>query len=269
MSDGARGYRTVENELIGTGDGVTKVWPLRVAGDVVRNVVLDPAPVIYRTTSAPITVTDYTLATGPKIILPEPLPMGAKLYWSGRLYYDQRPTLLPPNAPTGTRALEASTARIGGVDTPLRALWDPYTCPIDILPWLAWALSMDAWKSYWTEAVKRERVAQAIAIQRRKGSVKSVYDVVRSFGADITLTEWWQMTPPATPHTFDLSVVVTDTGTAPTTADFVDDVITAVEHTKPVRSHFTFTQGVVAEGGVGIYACARAVTYRRITCEAI
>lgn len=173
--------------------------------------------------------------------------------------------LLPPNAAPGTRAVTASLARISDVPVPLRTLWNPYTCRADLLPWLAWALSIDAWKSYWPETIKRERVAQAIAIQRRKGTAQSVRAVVESFGGSVQLREWWQQDPQGVPHTFDMWLTLTGQGGASASAQFVDDVIAEVQRTKPVRSHFTFTQGINAVCKIGVFAVARAVVYRRMS----
>lgn len=173
-------------------------------------------------------------------------------------------SLLPPNATDGERALEAATARLGDVPAPLRALWNPDTCPADLLPWLAWALSIDAWKSYWPDSIKRERVRSAIEIQRHKGTAKSVRDVVQSFGGSVELREWFDASPPAAPHTFELWLTLTGQGGAEATAQFVDDVIAEVERTKPVRSHFTFTQGASAVAKIGMLAVARPAVYRRL-----
>lgn len=172
--------------------------------------------------------------------------------------------LLPPNAAPGTRAVAASLARMSDVPVPLRSLWNPYTCPLALLPWLAWALSIDAWKSYWPETVKRERVAQAIAIQRRKGTAQSVRQVVESFGGSVQLREWWQQEPAGVPHTFDLWLTLTGQGGEAASASFVDDVIGEVIRTKPVRSHFTFTQGSTAALKLSVFAVARPVIYRRL-----
>ncbi len=113
-------------------------------------------------------------------------------------------TLLPPNATRLERGIEAAAARISAVPVPLRDLWNPATCPEALLPYLAWALSVDAWNADWPVAVRRAQVAQAIEIQRRKGTVAAIRAVVRSFGGEIALREWWQQEPPAEPHTFSL-----------------------------------------------------------------
>lgn len=176
--------------------------------------------------------------------------------------------LLPPNSTSLERAVEILTGRLDQVAVPLRALWNPWTCPVSLLPWLAYALSIDSWNPAWPESVKRAVIAQAIEIQRMKGTVASVRKVVTAFGGSIALREWWQVDPPAPPHTFELVLTLNGQDGQPATARFVDEVIDEVARTKPARSHFTFTQGVSAEGGLGLAAAARPAVYRRLQLEA-
>jgi len=178
-------------------------------------------------------------------------------------------SLLPPNASPLERAFEGATARLGDVPTPLRDLWNPDTCPADLLPWLAWALSIDAWKPYWPEHIKRARLRAAIAIQRSKGTAASVRAVVAAFGGSVQLREWWQLDPPGEPHTFEMLLTLAGEGGETATAQFVDDVIGEVSRTKPVRSHFTFTQGLQAAAGVGVVAGGRVAVCRRLQLQAV
>lgn len=178
-------------------------------------------------------------------------------------------SLLPRNSTPAERAIEAALARISDVATPQRTLWNPDTCPAALLPWLAWALSVDAWKSYWPEHIKRARIRSALDTQRRKGTADSVRTVVASFGGAVQLREWWQMDPPGAPHTFEMVLTLSGNGGNIATAQFVDDVIGEVSRTKPVRSHFAFTQGLQAFGGVGIGAAGRAAVYRRLQLQSI
>ena len=173
-------------------------------------------------------------------------------------------SLLPPNTTPQERALEAATARISTVPIPLRTLNNPTTCPIDLLPWLAWQLSVDSWKPYWSEEVRRARVRGAMAIHRQKGTAKSVKDVVAAFGGAILLKEWWQKSPKGEPHTFDLMMTLSGAGGNTATAAFVDDVIAEVNRTKPVRSHFTFTQGVHTCAAIAVVSAIRPVIYARL-----
>lgn len=93
-------------------------------------------------------------------------------------------TLLPPTTPRRLRRdLEIVMAeRIEGIRHPLRQLWNPATCPVDLLPWLAWAFSVDEWDADWPEATKRAAIAASISIHRRKGTVASVREALRAFG---------------------------------------------------------------------------------------
>lgn len=171
--------------------------------------------------------------------------------------------LLPPNSTKGERALvDAIGTR--PLPVPVGDMWDADRCPADLLPWLAWALSVDDWKAYWPEHIKRSRVRSAIAIQRRKGTAQSVHDVVESFGGSLVIREWFEASPPAAPHTFDMVLTLSGNDGATTSAQFVEDVIAEVTRTKPVRSHFTFTQGVQFDDAIALANGVRAATYLRL-----
>lgn len=171
-------------------------------------------------------------------------------------------SLLPPNATRLEQALESAAARAADLPVPLRQLWNPDTCPVELLPWLAWSLSLDGWQPYWPERVKRQRIKSAIEIQRRKGTARSVREVVASFGGGLALREWWQTQPPGKAHTFDL--VLTLGAGVPNTAEYQQDIVDEIDRTKPVRSHYTLTVGISAQGGLGLLGAARPITYRRL-----
>jgi phage tail P2-like protein len=175
-------------------------------------------------------------------------------------------SLLPRNATAGEVAIEGATARIGDVPIPLRTLWNPDTCPAAFLPWLAWALSIDAWQPYWPESIKRARIRAAIEVQRRKGTIGAVRTIVEAFGGSCEIREWWQMDPPGIPHTFELFLSLSGEGGAPSAA-FVDDVIGEVTRTKPLRSHFNFTQGVNAEGSIGVVGAGSPALFVRLQLD--
>lgn len=91
-------------------------------------------------------------------------------------------TLLPPNASTQERALEGATARVGAVPAPIRELWNPDTCPTDLLTYLAWAFGVDEWDAGWSEEAKRNTIRDSVLVQSRKGSVWSVRRVLANAG---------------------------------------------------------------------------------------
>ena len=84
-------------------------------------------------------------------------------------------SLLPAgNSGPAELAIEQTSARIEAFPDRIRPLWNSETIPAGILPWLAWALSVDEWAALWTEEQKRDVVAASIDVHRRKGTVGSI-----------------------------------------------------------------------------------------------
>lgn len=177
------------------------------------------------------------------------------------------PSVLPPASTEMERALEQVAARMLDIAVAIRSIWSPSNCPIALLPWLAWGLSLDNWSSDWPENVKRERVRRAIAIARQKGTAAAVRAIIASFGGSVAIREWWQTEPKGEPHTFSLTINLEQDG-VPASAAFVDSVIAEVTRAKPVRSHFTFTQGVGARAAVGLISAVRPTVFVRLSCSA-
>lgn len=171
-------------------------------------------------------------------------------------------SLLPPNANSQELAMEAATARIADVPVPLRDLWNADTCPEYLLPWLAWALSLDAWDSSWPEAVKREQIRMALEIQRRKGTLSAVRSVVESFGGSLAVREWWDKGADEVPHTFEITMAL-GSG-VPATSEYQQSVVNEVRRVKPVRSQFSLVAGVSAAGRIGLGAFIRSAVYRQL-----
>ncbi|MDQ0250963.1 phage tail P2-like protein [Sphingomonas kyeonggiensis] len=178
------------------------------------------------------------------------------------------PQLLAPNATALERGVAKVSERLGEVPMPLAELWDPATCPLPILPWLAWALSVDTWDADWSEGIKREAVANSIDEHRRKGTRYSVEQVLARFDDLATIVEWHETAPRGTPHTFEVILpLVLEDGTAPggerATAAFADQVIREVSRTKPLREHFQLVQQVTLAGGIGVQGVARVALLQR------
>lgn len=98
-------------------------------------------------------------------------------------------SLLPSNATAQERNVEAATARIGELPVVIQDVWNPTACPAGLLPWLAWALSVDTWDSAWSERTKREVIARAVAVHRRKGSVWAVKEAIRAAGFETPVVQ--------------------------------------------------------------------------------
>lgn len=104
--------------------------------------------------------------------------------------------LLPANSTPLEQELSRLSSRLDGLDAELIAtIWDAWACPAALLPWLAWALSVDHWDEGWTEIVKRQSIADSPAYHRRKGTVTAVETAVALAGYPYRFTEWWQRVP--------------------------------------------------------------------------
>lgn len=95
--------------------------------------------------------------------------------------------LLPPNATNQERALSLATGR--AVPVPIRTLWSPQACPEGILPWLAWALSVDDWDAAWTIERKRAAVAESVEIHRHKGTIGALRRALEQLGYEVEIDE--------------------------------------------------------------------------------
>lgn len=143
-------------------------------------------------------------------------------------------SLLPAHLSELERDLDAALARIDDVEIPIATLWNPWECPLDALPYLAWAMSVDQWRSDWTEKIKRQVVADSLRLHRIKGTRPAVELAIGSLGLQYRLSEWFQESPKAEPGTFMLDVYIEDDSYSATNNAELEQVITDA---KNARSH--------------------------------
>jgi phage tail P2-like protein len=167
--------------------------------------------------------------------------------------------LLPPNATPLERALSSAGARLGDVPRPLVTLWDPYACPLPILPWLAWGLSVDRWRQSWGEVQKRDAVAKAIHNARRKGSRSAAMDVLADYDPSLVLIEWWEPGGSGIPYTFTVTQPLDGVWATRASASYAAELFADLERVKPARAHFALRQSVAGRAALPIVAVARAL----------
>ena len=90
--------------------------------------------------------------------------------------------LLPPNSSQLEMALEQVLTADMPVDAAAQNVWNPWNCPLALLPWLAWAVGVDEWDANWPEDVKRRVIAAAPEIRRHRGTVWAVREALRAAG---------------------------------------------------------------------------------------
>lgn len=142
-------------------------------------------------------------------------------------------SLLPMNATPQERALAETVSRISDVPVLVRESHDPQRCPESLLPWLAWAYSVDEWQPHWTTQQKRDVVASSVEVHRRKGTLKAVIETVQSLGYRTKIVEWFENNQPE--FTFDVNIYITD---QPVNAQTIASARRMVTAAKNERSHF-------------------------------
>lgn len=144
--------------------------------------------------------------------------------------------LLPANASALERQAAEALAQIQRVPVPIRELHNPDLCPVALLPYLAWAYSVDRWDSSWPEATKRGVIRAAYFVHAHKGTIGALRRVVEPLGYLIEVLEWWQTVPEGVPGTFALLVGVLDTGIS---EEMYLELERLIDDAKPVSRHLT------------------------------
>ncbi|CAM5764747.1 phage tail protein I [Bosea minatitlanensis] len=104
--------------------------------------------------------------------------------------------LLPDSATHFERELAGLSAALDEIDPiVIETIWDAWRCPSKLLPWLAWALSVDVWDDGWAETVKRQAIADSPDYHRIKGTVQAVLSALALAERPFELTEWFDQVP--------------------------------------------------------------------------
>lgn len=147
-------------------------------------------------------------------------------------------TILPPNASQLQRDIEAvSNERLLSLNVNLvRWMNNVDQCPADVLPWLAWAVSVDVWNNDWPDATKRAVIRDSIQVHKQKGTIGALRRALASFVfAGIRIQEWFEYG--GEPFTFRVYAVLHEDGMSLADADLI---YTSIMHTKNLRSHLDF-----------------------------
>lgn len=179
-------------------------------------------------------------------------------------------SLLPPNATKLERDLETLLAHSSDLPVAIKTLWDPRTCPASLLPWLAWANSVDDWQESWPEQVKRRVVADAFEVHRYKGTPYSVQKALDSLGVQIDIFEWWEPAGSGQPGTMTVSALlnenITGSGEGLINAQMLRLITTAIDNSKRGSIHYELELGIYFNETLGIAAAASKAV--GISCNA-
>lgn len=158
-------------------------------------------------------------------------------------------TLLPPNVTLLERNAAEVMSSSTSLTVPLRDLWNADNCPADLLPYLAWSVSVSQWNENWAESQKREVIKASYTVHRLKGTVGALRRAIQPFGRMITVTQWWEDN--SEPGTFKVEIGVLDTGISD--AEYAE-MTRVINDTKPCSRHMlklTLTEETSADIYIG------------------
>lgn len=144
--------------------------------------------------------------------------------------------LLPGTSTDLERQAAEALAQIERVPVPIRDLINPDRCPVALLPFLAWAVSVDRWDSRWSESAKRGAIRSSYYIHSRKGTIGALRRVVEPLGYLIEVVEWFQTEPQGVPGTFAIKVGVSNEGISEET---YQELTWLIDDARPVSRHLT------------------------------
>lgn len=100
-------------------------------------------------------------------------------------------TLLPAASTPLERAIDqAAAARLAAIPALVTSLWNADTCPAELLPYLAWALSVDEWNDGWGVEKKRAIIKESRVIHQHKGTLSAIKRALTAIGQpDATVIE--------------------------------------------------------------------------------
>ncbi len=144
-------------------------------------------------------------------------------------------SILPPSATALQLDLEQATAtRLQQLaNNSLEFITNPDKCPSNLLPALAWAMSVDTWNENWSETTKRAVIRQAIQVGCTKGTIGAVKNALSAIGqSDIKIEEWFEYD--GDPFMFKVKVLLNQDGQSLTD---LDSALDAINNSKNLRSH--------------------------------
>ena len=137
--------------------------------------------------------------------------------------------------PNGASPLEQRAAEVlrFAVQNPIviADLINPDKCPVPLLPYLAWAFSVDKWDENWREEQKRLAIKQSFFIHKHKGTIGAVKRVVEPIGYLVELKEWFNQQPQGEAGTFSLTIEVPESGLSENT---YNELVRLIDDVKPV-----------------------------------
>ncbi len=162
-------------------------------------------------------------------------------------------SLLPPNASQLLRDLESVFGDSFDLPTLNRYVANPDLAPAHILPWLAWALSVDDWSDSWSEQIRRNVIKASVEVHRKKGTIGSLKKALQAFNyTNIKVEEWFEYG--ADPYFFRVFFDVREPGfdvnVLPQVQKVIESTKNARSHLESLRAYLSAEMGLVSIGSI-------------------
>ena len=177
-------------------------------------------------------------------------------------------SLLPPNASALERSVEAAQAgRIDAIPVAeLQRVWDVDNCPERLLPWLAWAMSVDNWDSNWPIDVKRAVIRDSVKLHKIKGTRAAVEQALSAINCEADIREWFDDKDSLLqPHTFRVTSIYPEEVNlgGGKFERYVADVRRAIDASKRLSTHYVLKVGQRITGA----SCPNVSSIARLSDE--
>jgi phage tail P2-like protein len=162
-------------------------------------------------------------------------------------------SLLPPNASALLRDLEAIFGNSFDLPTLNRYVVNPDLAPAHILPWLAWALSVDDWSDSWPEQIRRNVIKASVEVHRKKGTIGALKKALQAFNyTNVKVEEWFEYG--ADPYFFRVFFDVKEPGfdinILPQVQKVIENTKNARSHLESLRAYLSAEMGLVSIGTI-------------------
>lgn len=180
-------------------------------------------------------------------------------------------SLLPSNATPMERALEKAFAEQLDIRVDIKHLWDPWKCPVELLPWLARNLSVDEFSSTWPEDIQRQVIADSVPVHLKKGTVGAVRDALNALDASTDVLQWFETG--SAPFTAQIIAWASDNldpdGDTMLTPELQAQLWRVVAATKPRRTKVDFKVGLRHEQEMHVTATAHCHDITQTESESV
>ena len=169
-------------------------------------------------------------------------------------------SLLPINVSELLKDLENSSLKATTLEALNRYVTNHDLAPDNILPWLAWAVSVDDWSDNWSLAVKRNVIKASINVHKKKGTIGALRSALEAFNYEnIAVEEWFDYG--GDPHFFRVFFDVTKPGFD---VGILPQVQKVIDNTKNVRSHLESLKAFLS-AEMGLINMGSAMISKEIT----